>query len=138
VAACEVVRRSILELCAADHGDDPEMVARRLANKTPENVRAWIVRPDASLLVAIEEGAILAVGMVSDAGEILLNYVSPDARFRGISRALLRRSKLEGASAGRRSQRSRALRPRDGSISLTAMWRPARRLTSSARARDIE
>jgi GNAT superfamily N-acetyltransferase len=61
-----------------------------LANKTPENMGAWIARPDASLLVAAEDGAILAVGMVSDAGEILLNYVSPSARFRGISRALLK------------------------------------------------
>lgn len=89
-AACEVARRSIIELCAADHGGDPEIVARWLANKTPENMGAWIARPDASLLVAAEDGAILAVGMVSDAGEILLNYVSPSARFRGISRALLK------------------------------------------------
>ena len=65
-------------------------MARWLANKTPENLRAWIARPDASLLVAVEDGAILAVGMVSDAGEILLNYVSPSARFRGVSRALLK------------------------------------------------
>jgi GNAT superfamily N-acetyltransferase len=41
------------------------------------------------LLVAVERGAILAVGSVTDAGEITLNYVSPDARFRGVSRALL-------------------------------------------------
>jgi GNAT superfamily N-acetyltransferase len=90
LTACEVARRSILELCAADHGDDPEIVARWLANKTPENLRTWIARPDASLLVAVEDRAILAVGMVSDLGEILLNYVSPDARFRGVSRALLK------------------------------------------------
>jgi GNAT superfamily N-acetyltransferase len=32
---------------------------------------------------------ILAVGSVTDTGEITLNYVSPDARFRGVSRALL-------------------------------------------------
>jgi GNAT superfamily N-acetyltransferase len=89
VAACEVVRRSISELCAADHAGDPEIVARWLANKTPENLRAWIARPDASLLVAVDTDAIVAVGMVTDAGEVLLNYVSPDARFRGVSRALL-------------------------------------------------
>ena len=34
VAACEVARRSIAELCEADHGGDPEIVARWLANKT--------------------------------------------------------------------------------------------------------
>ena len=100
VAACEVARRSIAELCVADHGGDPEIMARWLANKTPENMRAWIVRPDASLLVAVEEGAILAVGMVSDAGEILLNYVSPDARFRGVSQALLKALEARGRERG--------------------------------------
>jgi len=50
---------------------------------------AWITRPDNSVLVAVEDDGILAVGAVTDAGEITLNYVSPDARFRGVSRALL-------------------------------------------------
>jgi Acetyltransferase (GNAT) domain len=45
--------------------------------------------PDFSLLVAVEHGTILAVGGVSEAGHITLNYVSPDARFRGVSRALV-------------------------------------------------
>ena len=42
-----------------------------------------------SVLVAVEGGAILAVGSVTDEGEITLNYVSPDARFGGVSRAML-------------------------------------------------
>ncbi len=41
----------------------------------------------------------MAVGAVTDAGEITLNYVSPDARFRGVSRALL------GALENRASER---------------------------------
>jgi GNAT superfamily N-acetyltransferase len=89
-AACEVMHRSITELCAADHGGDPDILARWLNNKTPQNVLGWIARPDSSLLVAVEGGAVLAVGMITDAGEVLLNYVSPDARFRGASRALLK------------------------------------------------
>jgi GNAT superfamily N-acetyltransferase len=90
LAACEVIRRSISELCVADHANDPAILARWLSNKTPENVASWIARPDSSVLVAAEQGTLLAVGSVTDAGEITLNYVSPDARFRGISRALLR------------------------------------------------
>jgi len=88
-AACEVMRRSISELCSADHNDDPVILALWLANKTPEIVASWIIKPSNSVLVAVESGSILAVGSVTDAGEVTLNYVSPDARFRGVSRALL-------------------------------------------------
>jgi GNAT superfamily N-acetyltransferase len=87
-AACEVMRRSITQLCVADHRNDPAILERWLANKTPEIFRSWI-RPENSLLVAIEGDSILAVGCVTNSGEITLNYVSPDARFRGISKALL-------------------------------------------------
>lgn len=88
-AACDVLRRSITELCYADHQNDPAILKQWLRNKTPEQFTSWISRPGNSVFVAIEDGIILAVGAVTDAGEITLNYVSPDARFRGISRALL-------------------------------------------------
>jgi GNAT superfamily N-acetyltransferase len=87
-AACQTMRRSIAELCAADHHNDPAILERWLSNKTPEIFKAWI-KPDNSLLVAAENNSILAVGCVTNAGEITLNYVSPDARFRGVSSALL-------------------------------------------------
>jgi GNAT superfamily N-acetyltransferase len=88
--ACNVIRRSIAELCIADHRDDPTIVRQWLANKQPDIVASWIARPDNSMLVAVDDGAIVAVGSITDAGEIQLNYVSPDARFRGVSRALLK------------------------------------------------
>ena len=88
-AACQVMRRSIAELCVADHRNDEAILARWLSNKTPEVFVSWIGQPDNSLLVAVERGDILAVGSVTDVGQITLNYVSPDARFRGVSRALL-------------------------------------------------
>jgi GNAT superfamily N-acetyltransferase len=88
-AACLVMRRSIAELCVADHGNDKAILARWLGNKTPEIFRSWIAEPRNSVLVAVEHGDILAVGAVTDAGNITLNYVSPDARFRGVSRGLL-------------------------------------------------
>jgi GNAT superfamily N-acetyltransferase len=88
-AACEVLRRSISELCVADHGKDATILARWLSNKTPEIVGSWIAQPGSSILVAVEGRTILGVGSVTDKGEINLNYVSPDARFRGVSRALM-------------------------------------------------
>ena len=88
-AACAVIRRSIVELCIPDHLNDPVILGRWLDNKTPENVASWIAKPSNSFLLAVEDRLILAVGSVTDKGEITLNYVSPDARFRGVSRAML-------------------------------------------------
>jgi GNAT superfamily N-acetyltransferase len=90
VAACRVLRESIARLCVADHGNDPAILNAWLANKTPEIVAAWAKQSGNSLLLAVEGDAILGVGSVTDAGEITLNYVAPDARFRGVSRALLK------------------------------------------------
>jgi GNAT superfamily N-acetyltransferase len=75
-------------LCVADHRNDPAILTRWLRNKTPEVVASWIAQPGNSLLVTVERGEILAVGSVTNVGEITLNYVSPDARLRGVSRAL--------------------------------------------------
>jgi GNAT superfamily N-acetyltransferase len=100
IAGCEVLKRSIAELCTADHKNDPAILARWLGNKTIENFTAWAEQPDSSLLVAIDEGQILAVGSVTDDGTIGLNYVSPDARFRGVSRALLQALELRASERG--------------------------------------
>ncbi len=105
IEACQVLRQSIVELCLADHGNDPGILAKWLSNKTPENVESWIRRPDSSLLVAVDQGAILAVGSVTDAGEITLNYVSPDARFCGVSRTLV--GALEARAVARGNVRCR-------------------------------
>jgi GNAT superfamily N-acetyltransferase len=102
-AACHVMRRSIAELCIADHRNDEAILTRWLGNKTPEIFASWIGQPDNSLLVAAEGDNILAVGSVTDAGQITLNYVSPDARFRGVSRALL------GALEARARERGKTL-----------------------------
>lgn len=87
--ACDVMRRSIAELCSSDHRDDPTILRQWLANKTPGHVERWIADDGNRVLVAVGSGAILAVGAVTTHGEITLNYVSPDARFQGVSRAMV-------------------------------------------------
>ena len=75
-AACQVIRRSIAELCVADHRNDEAILARWLGNKTPEIFASWVRQPDNSLFVAVEANSILAVGSVTDAAR------SPSITFR--------------------------------------------------------
>jgi GNAT superfamily N-acetyltransferase len=97
--AAQVLRRSITELCIRDHGNDPALLASWLANKTPEQFREWAGLEDWLCLVAVAgDDTILGVALMSKAGEIRLNYVSPDARFQGVSTALI--GALETAAAG--------------------------------------
>jgi GNAT superfamily N-acetyltransferase len=87
--ACVVMRRSIVELCQADHRNDAATIAAWTANKTAENFRSWL--STSHVFVACEGRRILAVGALKEPGEIVLNYVTPDARFQGISKALMER-----------------------------------------------
>jgi len=99
-AACTVLRRSITELCHVDHRGDVATLALWLANKTPENVRHWINGEGSQVLVAVAGDAILGVGAVQRSGRIVLNYVSPDARFRGVSKALVVRLEEKARDLG--------------------------------------
>jgi len=95
-----VLRRSIEELCHQDHGGDPTIVAGWTGNKTAETWRAWVDQESSRLYVAVEGGRILGVGMMNAKGEIMLNYVSPDARLRGVSKALLSHLEAEAYRRG--------------------------------------
>ena len=86
--AAAVLRASISALCVADHGNDPEVLRQWLANKTPDDVRSWIEGPG-RFVVAEERGRIVGVGATVPPGEITLNYVLPETRFRGVSKAVL-------------------------------------------------
>lgn len=101
-AMCEVLRRSIVELCVRDHLNDPARLTEWLADKTPEHVARWIADPDNRLFVAVSEDDILAAGCARTNGEITLNYVSPDGRLGGISRAMLRTLEQALRDAGHR------------------------------------
>lgn len=88
-AMSRVLIDSITELCAADHDNDPARLAAWTRNKTPEGVTAMLANPRNRLFVAELDGAVVAVGAISDGGQITLNYVAARARFRGVSKAML-------------------------------------------------
>jgi GNAT superfamily N-acetyltransferase len=100
-----VLTASITELCAADHGGEAGAIAAWTRNKTEAGVAAMLANPDLEIYVAEREGAIVAVGAVTTEGKVGLNYVAPQARFSGISTALLARLELALVALGHREGR---------------------------------
>jgi GNAT superfamily N-acetyltransferase len=88
-AMSAVLTASITELCTGDHRNNPEIVARWTRNKSPESVATMLANPDLHMFVAETDGEVAAVGSITTSGEVSLNYVSPNHRLAGVSRALL-------------------------------------------------
>ena len=88
-AMSRVLIASITALCAADHGGDPAIIAGWTRNKSPDSVARWVDDPRLTTLVALVDGAVAAVGMLNGPDEVGLNYVSPDFRHMGVSKAML-------------------------------------------------
>lgn len=95
-----MLRASISALCVADHGGDPVVLTRWLANKTPQDVRTWI-EGSGRFVIAEERGRIEGVGAAIASGEITLNYVLPGARYCGVSKAVLRALETHLRTQGR-------------------------------------
>ncbi len=84
-----VIRRSILELCFEDHGNDERAIQEWITNKTVESWKAWFHSSQSKLLVGEIDGVLAGVGMISRKGELFLLYVDPKYRFSGISKSIL-------------------------------------------------
>ena len=85
-----MLRRSIEQLCVADHHNDPGLLEPWLRNKTPEMFRVWLATPGNIIIVAVDaRQQIIGVAGLREGGEITLNYVDPEARFGGVSSAML-------------------------------------------------
>lgn len=100
IDASTVLKRLIAELCRADHGDDPAKIATWTANKTPEEWISWLQQTDVTIYVAVLKDRITGVGAVTSNGEVRPNYVSPDARYCGVSKALLTRMEEDTLAVG--------------------------------------
>ena len=89
VAACDVVRRSIAELCIADHRNDEETLAAWLNNKTVAFFTKLIGAESKSCVVAVLDSRVCGFGHIDHAGNVGLLYVAPEARFMRASTAML-------------------------------------------------
>src|SRR5438876_11192917 len=82
VAACDVLQRSIRELCVADHAHDKHILTAWLANKTPE--MSGRGSPASSFsVVAVEGSEIRGFGLIQHDGEIQMCYLVPEVQYRG-------------------------------------------------------
>ena len=92
-AACRLLRRSIEEGCAPDHGGRPDILQSWLGNKTTDNVLAWVSSASNHVVVAEQGGAdgreLVGLALVNQAGKVALCYVQPDLLRSGVGRALV-------------------------------------------------
>ena len=102
--ACGVVQASITHCCAADHGHDVAVLRAWLANKTPDNLAAWMSAPGAMAWgVYREEGAtvqMVGFALVSRPATLALCYLLPEALHQGIGRELLHAAEAGARQAG--------------------------------------
>lgn len=87
-AVIDVVRKSIAQLCAADHHHDPETLATWLANKTPQNFLSWLSNPDNFCVVAQMNDRLSGAGLLHRSGEIRMLYLAPGSQRRGIGKEI--------------------------------------------------
>ncbi|MEP4766981.1 MAG: GNAT family N-acetyltransferase [Roseibium sp.] len=86
----KLLHRSIIELCTDDHAGDPGRYEPWLDNKTAENVDSWISGTGKCFTAIDENRKVLGVALGRLDGHVLLIYVLPEARFTGVSKALIR------------------------------------------------
>lgn len=98
--ACNVLRRSITECCVADHNNDPAILNAWLGNKNTQTVASWFESPTNFSLVAVDQGAVVGVALLTAAGKLALCYLLPEARHKGAGKALLARIEAQAASWG--------------------------------------
>jgi GNAT superfamily N-acetyltransferase len=103
VAGCDVLRRSIRELCVEDHGHDEQVLSAWLANKTPQNVRAWITSASSFSVVAVDGSEVWGFGLVQRGGEIQMCYLVPEVQHRGVGKLMLRALEEQAARWGLKS-----------------------------------
>ncbi|AEQ53043.1 GNAT family N-acetyltransferase [Pelagibacterium halotolerans] len=87
--AAALLRRSIIELCVPDHGNNAERLEHWLSNKTAEHFVKWIDDPLNMIFVAFIKGRMASAGGLREVDGIVLNYVHPESRFMGVSGAMM-------------------------------------------------
>jgi GNAT superfamily N-acetyltransferase len=99
VQASAVIRQSITHCCALDHRNDATILNAWLANKTPENLAAWITAPGAAAWGAYRGERMVGFALLTHA-TLALCYLLPEALHQGVGRALLHQAETHARKAG--------------------------------------
>jgi len=86
--ACEVLRRSISEICSLDYNNQ-SVIEEWLVNKTENNVNKWIQSVNLYSVVCTNDDLIVGFGAITLKGEILLIYLVPEALYKGNGKLML-------------------------------------------------
>jgi ribosomal protein S18 acetylase RimI-like enzyme len=89
VEFCDVVRKSITELCEQDHHGNDSRLAEWLENKTVENCKDWIADSKTNTFVAVKNGRVVGVSHIGEDGHLYLCYILPNAIGTGLGKQLL-------------------------------------------------
>ena len=87
--ACEVLRRSIFEICSIDYNDQ-SVIDEWLDNKTESNVKSWIQSVNSYSVVCTNDDLIVGFGTITLEGEVLLIYLVPEAIHKGNGKLMLK------------------------------------------------
>ena len=84
----QLIIRSIIEICVADHKHQYVLIQDWISNKTPKNIATWVSNNYAYIAIS-KSHTVVGFIMMSKKGEILLNYILPGYVKMGIGKALL-------------------------------------------------
>jgi len=96
---CNLLIRTIREVCARDYNYDESVITDWLSNKTSENISKWIKSDNLSYVVVCRD-IIVGFAMLGLKGDILLNYVLPEYLNRGIGKILLNKMEQDARRCG--------------------------------------
>lgn len=86
---CNVLRRSILEVCAPVY-NNKSVIDEWLQNKTEDNISQWIQSESTYSVVCTDENnTIVGFGLTTLTGKILLIYLVPEALYKGNGKMML-------------------------------------------------
>lgn len=97
--ACGVIRQSITHCCVLDHANDATILTTWLANKTPENLAAWMAAPGAVAWGAYRGDTMVGFALRART-TLALCYVVPEALHQGVGRALLQHVETHAREVG--------------------------------------